>query len=832
MQADRPIAVTSPLGDDVLLFYRMQATEALGQMFDHALEVISEDHAIKLEDLLGQAVTVTLDLAGGGQRHFHGVVSELSQEGVVGRFARYHLRLRPWLWFLTRTADCRIFQGQSVPEIIKTVFGDLGFSDVEDALTGSYAARDYCVQYRETAFEFVSRLMEREGIYYWFKHEQDRHTLVLADSYTAHAPVPGYETIPFYPPQTDEASDLDRFLSWRISQQVQPTSYTLDDYDFEAPRSDIRAAATTTRKHAGADYKVFDYPGQYTDTGVGEDYAKYRLEELTAGHETHAARGTARGLHAGALFDLADHPRADQNKEYLVVSAEHVLAAGGYETGDPGAGNVTYEGRLVAIDAQVPYRTPRRTRKPEVQGPQTAMVVGPSGETVWTDQYGRVKVQFHWDRHGASDENSSCWLRVSQAWAGKTWGAMHLPHVGQEVIVDFLEGDPDRPLVTGRVYNAEQMPPLELPASKYKSIIRDHYGNEIRFDGTAGQEHMTLFSPSHGSMFQLGRSDKKFTRSSSESFTFGDTYALHLGSKVSQVKGNTTSITLGTSFAHKRGADVSVGVGMALAGFVGMKGSVTLGGEVSLAGSWKASYGWSREFKYTKGDYSRTSDSDIVLDSRRDVIACGGKNDHTQFRSNDDEISLSWGKSSKSRNMSAIDTGSMVFAALSGALMGTAGAAGGLMSWADGDTLAAARDRDGNQLDEVTVDLDRAKSNADSDAVTAVGVLAGMVASIGAIKGESVSPPAHDEVTSKVAVTDEQVVIFVGKDKKTKITVSADKGVKIETDKEFRIEAKEDIDLSSSGGNVHYSAPNVEYDTKLMKIKGGNLEHPNLKVLK
>ncbi|MFH1844711.1 MAG: type VI secretion system tip protein TssI/VgrG, partial [bacterium] len=447
MQSDRPVSVSSPLETDKLLFYRMTATEALGRLYDFDLEVLSDDHNIKLEDLLGQSMTVHLELPDGGERHFNGIVSQLSFLGTIGRHAHYGIQLHPWLWFLTRTADCRIFQNKKLPDIIKEILAEFGFSDIEDCLSGNYEAWDYCVQYRETAFNFISRLMEQEGIYYYFKHDEDKHTLVLSDSYSAHEAVTGFETIYFYPPEVSAKSDHDRFLSWRISQQVQATSFTLDDYDFEAPKSNLQTSATATKKHSGTDYKVFDYPGEYPDTGVGSEYVKYRMEELKAEYEICSAHGSARGLMAGCLFSLSDHPRDDQNKEYLVVSASHTLESGGYESGESGSGEFTYLGSIEAIDAQVPYRSPRTTPKPIVQGVQTAVVVGASGKDVWTDEYGRVKVQFHWDRVGANDENSSCWVRVSQNWAGKDWGGMFILHIGHEVIVDFLEGDPDRPII-------------------------------------------------------------------------------------------------------------------------------------------------------------------------------------------------------------------------------------------------------------------------------------------------------------------------------------------------------------------------------------------------
>lgn len=592
MQPVRPVELTSPLGADVLLFHRMSATESLGRLFEFTLDVLSADHNVKLEDLLGKPLTVHLEIAGGGRRHFNGIVSQISFEGSVGRLAHYSLSLHPWLWYLTRTTDCRIFQNKTVPDIIKEVFRDLGFSDFEDALSGSYEPWDYCVQYRESAFDFVSRLMEHEGIYYYFKHEETRHTLVLADAYGAHAAVDGYAEVLFYPPEKGDDANPDRLREWRLYQRIQPTSFTLNDYNFETPKSDIRTSATATKKHAGADYKVFDYPGEYAEAGVGSEYVKYRMEEATAEYETYAAVGTARGLAAGCLFSLADHPRDDQNKEYLVVTATHSLTAGSYESGDlAAASEVSYQGTLTAMDAQVPYRPRRLSPDPRVQGPQTAVVVGPSGEEIWTDKYGRVKVQFHWDRYGRKDENSSCWVRVAQVWAGKNWGAMHIPRIGQEVIVDFLEGDPDRPIITGRVYNADQMPPYALPDNQTQSGLKSRSTkggdtatfNEIRMEDKKGNEELYVHAEKdekivveHDKSEDVGH-DETITIGHDRTETVGNNEALTvIANRTRNVNRNET-VTVTLTRTHTVGINEMINVGAAQEVTVGAARTLTVG---------------------------------------------------------------------------------------------------------------------------------------------------------------------------------------------------------------------------------------------------------------
>ena len=498
LQAERAIEIFTPLGDDVLLFHRMTATEALGRLFRFDLDLLSKDPNIKFENLLGQNVTVRLELPQDKTRYFNGFVSRFSLSGSLGDLSAYTVTVHPWLWFLTRTADCRIFQEMTVPDIIKQVFRDHGFTDFEEALSGSYRTWTYCVQYRETDFNFVSRLMEQEGIYYYFKHEKDKHTLVLSDSVSSHEPFPGYEKIPFFPPDEHLRREEHHIHEWTVSQEVQPGIYALNDYDFERPKANLQVKSSIQRGHARAKMEIFDYPGEYTQTGDGETYVRARIEELQAEYEQVQGQSNARGLSVGSLFQLVDYPRQDQNREYLVVSATHELESDVYADGSAAGGEDVYTCSFTALHSKQPYRQPRTTPKPMVQGPQTAVVVGPSGEEIYTDKYGRVKIQFHWDRYGKFDENSSCWVRVSHPTAGKGWGAVQIPRIGQEVIVEFLEGDPDQPLITGRVYNANQMPPFELPGSGMVSGMKSNSTpggggyNEISMNDTKGQEGITI----------------------------------------------------------------------------------------------------------------------------------------------------------------------------------------------------------------------------------------------------------------------------------------------------------------------------------------------------
>jgi len=495
-QSNRRFTVSTPLDDDALVLRKLSGSEKLSGLFEFDLELHSNDIDIKHEDLLGENVTVGIELPDGEIRHLNGFVSQIAMEGYDDRHVVYRATLSPWFWFLTRTSDCRIFQEMTVPDIIKKVFNDHGFSDFQDLLTATYRTWEYCVQYRETDFNFISRLMEQEGIYYFFTHEDGKHNLVMADAPSAHETVSGYDTVPFFPPDDNGRRERDHLQSWKASKQIQPGSYALTDYDFKAPKKSLMASSEVPRDHTASEFEIYDYPGEYTESADGDHYVKARIQELQAQHEILQGDGDAAGLTTGAAFTLSDFPREDQNRKYLIISASYDLSSSGLEGG--GDNQERFHISIQAMDAEQSYRAPRSTPKPAVQGVQTAVVVGPKGEEIHTDEFGRVKVQFHWDRYGEANENSSCWIRVAHIWAGKSWGGIHTPRIGQEVIVDFLEGDPDQPIITGRVYNKDNMPPYELPANKTQSGMKTRSSkggdatnfNEIRFEDKKDSEEV------------------------------------------------------------------------------------------------------------------------------------------------------------------------------------------------------------------------------------------------------------------------------------------------------------------------------------------------------
>lgn len=495
-QAQRPIAIETPLGEDTLLLRSFSVREQIGAPFVIEADLLSEtDFAVKFDDIVGHGVTIRLQLGDGSTRYFSGCVSRFTQLANHGSYARYHATIVPWLWLLTRASDCRIFQEKSVPDIIKEVFDAHGFADYENTISGSHDPRTYVVQYRETDFNFVSRLMEEEGIYYWFKHENGKHTLVLADAASSSEPFPGYETIPFNE-ITRAGYEQETIFDWVVEKLLQPVKYAVTDYEPTTPTTSLLATTDKSRAHGQARFEIYDYATAHTTVDGGEKIAKIRLEELGAQHEVGRGQARARGIAAGSTFEMKGHGRSDQDRKYLVTSVAIDVDGGEFESGKNEGEFFTCQ--FTAIPADQPYRQPRNTPKPVIRGPQTAVVVGPKGEEIYTDKYGRVKVHFFWDRLQSPDEKASCWIRVAQHWAGKQYGAAYHPRVGHEVIVEFLEGDPDRPIITGRVYNGVNMPPYALPGMQTISTLKSNTSkggggfNEIRFEDKKGDEQIFI----------------------------------------------------------------------------------------------------------------------------------------------------------------------------------------------------------------------------------------------------------------------------------------------------------------------------------------------------
>jgi type VI secretion system secreted protein VgrG len=527
-QDGRFMAITTPLGKDVLLLESFSGKEALSQLFHFKLGMFADAQSkVTFEQLLGQKVTVTLSPEGGTTpRYLNGIVSRLSQgQRVKGleqgaTLIHYEADMVPQLWLLTKNVQSRIFQQKSVPDILKVVLKGL---DVTYEIQGTFAARDYCVQYRESDFDFASRLMEEEGIYYFFKHTSSGHQLVLANTPQSHPAVAGPSPIKYEEIGGAARAD-ERIVHWVKSQEIRTAKQTLRDHCFELPDDNLEAvepitesvqAGTVTHKFktgANSSLENYDFPGRYAQRFDGVDpggsdqasnlqkifqdnkrTAGIRIQEEATPGLVIEGQSDCRALTAGHKFTLSEHFNA--NGSYVLTDVEHTASIEGAYTSGPRKGS-TYTNAFHCIPVALPYRPPRHTPKARVDGTQTAVVVGPSGEEIFTDKYGRVKVQFFWDRQGQKNANSSCWVRVGTLWAGKQWGMIHIPRIGQEVIVAFEEGDPDQPIIVGSVYNADQMPPYALPTNKTQSGIKsrstlkgdaDHF-NELRFEDKIDKE--------------------------------------------------------------------------------------------------------------------------------------------------------------------------------------------------------------------------------------------------------------------------------------------------------------------------------------------------------
>jgi type VI secretion system secreted protein VgrG len=518
-QDDRSIAIDSKLGENELLLKTMSFTEQLGRPFVIKVDLLSEQPAVDFLKLIGEAATIRWNMPDvSGQtkkRYFSGYFRSFVQRPRADGFYCYEATIVPWLWFLTRTADCRIFHSamteppdeMTVPGILKKVFKDHGFDDYTPSLTGSYRKMDHCVQYRETDFNFVSRLMEQEGIYYFFDHEGEggspKHKLKLVDAMSAHSEYPNYESIK-YRASAESPDARGNILSWSRMKQVQPGAYKVNDFDFKRPKTPLLGGGTKDRNHANSTFEMYDFAANYADEEAGDygdRYGKLRIEELQAQHDLIVGQSDCPGLVCGSKFTLEDHPRSDENGTYVIVGVNYRCTAEAYKTSSQGQGG-QQEKRFVcdftAIPANSVFRPARTTPKPRIQGPQTAMVVGKAGEEILTDEFGRIKVQFHWDRYSPANENTPCWVRVAQSWAGKNWGSIFIPRIGQEVIVEFLDGNPDRPIVTGAVYNGESKPPYTLPDNATMSTIKSNSSkggggfNEFRFEDKKGSEQVFI----------------------------------------------------------------------------------------------------------------------------------------------------------------------------------------------------------------------------------------------------------------------------------------------------------------------------------------------------
>ncbi|RWO01966.1 type VI secretion system tip protein TssI/VgrG [Mesorhizobium sp.] len=602
MPNERATVVQTPVGADLLTFTHLVGRDEISRCLAYTVGFVSSSPEIDPLKMLGGAVSIEGE--SDPKRWFSGLVSEFRLTRIEDRLAYYEAVIRPWLWFLGNTTDCRIFQNMSVIEIVEEVFSKYSTAKFEKRLQGSYPPREYCVQYDESDLDFVQRLLEHEGILYFFEHDEGKHTLVLADAMNKLKPAPGYEKVPYHFEGQGSRRDVEYITEWIPGSSVRPGAYVHTDYDFEKPGADLMAKSAQPFSHKLAAGENYRQPGAHLDVGRGDSLAAIRREEIQAVHQRIAAVGTVRGLYSGCTFKLDGFPREDQNQEYLVVSAEYRLFDPGYRAlADVESEN--FKVILGVAPTALAYRPPRVTTRPIMRGPQTATVVGPSGEEIFTDKYARVKVQFHWDRLGKKDQNSSCFVRVSQTWAGSGWGFIQIPRIGQEVIVDFIEGDPDLPIITGRVYNASQMPPYGLPGSATQSGWKSDSSkggggyNELMFEDKAGSElvnfqaqkdHNLLIKNDRTKLVQHDQSDRidhdakhsvghnlDEDVGNNKTVKVGVDQTTDIGNNDTETVGVNRSLTVGSNETISIGANSTETIGIAHTQTVGAVQTVTVG---------------------------------------------------------------------------------------------------------------------------------------------------------------------------------------------------------------------------------------------------------------
>ena len=530
------------------------AVEKLSFPYEVQLSLATEDE-INLEDVMGREALLTI--AGTeSDRFFHGVIDRFVQVGSKGRFFLYQARLVPSLRLLALEQDCRIFQNKTVKDIVSTVLKDAGITSdrFEFRLQGRYHPKEYCVQYRETDLDFISRLLEEEGIFYFFEHSDEKHLLVFGDSTVNYQPIPGEATILYHP--SDSRVPGEEFIhSFRFEREIRTSKVTLKDYNFEKPSLDL---TTRAQESLEKDLEVYDYPGKFDKEEDGRRLARLSLEKNLSVRDMGFGQSYCPRLTPGLTFQLSEHDLESLNQEYLLTEVNHKgIQPQELEERAETEEEFHYSNAFVCIPSSVQYRPPGKVRRPCVHGLQTAVVTGPSNEEIYTDEHGRVKVQFHWDREGRQDENTTCWLRVGQIWAGKGWGAVFIPRVGDEVLVDFLEGDPDKPIVVGSVYNKENQPLYPLPDEKTKSTIKtksypnDTGFNEIRFEDKKGEEEIFIHA----------QKDMNISVGNNQSTSVSSNRSVSAGNDESKDVGNNQTISVGTKQAIEIGSNQKITVG-------------------------------------------------------------------------------------------------------------------------------------------------------------------------------------------------------------------------------------------------------------------------------
>ncbi|EGO9679606.1 type VI secretion system tip protein VgrG, partial [Escherichia coli] len=494
----------SAVPDGMLLFASLGGTETVGELFTYSIKLktpdilnlgyVSPAANLQLKPMVGKDLCVNIELDGGGKRYISGLVTAARVAGHQGCSVVYELRLEPWLKILTHTSDYKAFQNKNVVEILDEVLDEYPWP-VEKRLVENYPTRAWQVQYGETDFDFVQRLMQEWGIYWWFEHSENSHTLVLADAINVHKACADSPLVCYY--QKGLKLDKEFIHTITANESLRSGQWVLNDFDFMKPRSLLKSTVANPRETGLAEYEHYEWPGDYFTKSEGEMLTRIRMEEQRSPGSRVQGSGNIRTLMTGFTFTLENYPTAEVNREYLLVQTTLFIQDNAQHSGQEQ--HFSYSTSFELHPTSEVYRPQRTLSKPHTKGPQSAIVTGPAGQEIWTDKYGRVKVQFGWDRYGKNDENSSCWVRVSYPWAGKGFGGIQIPRIGQEVLVDFKNGDPDLPIIVGRTYNQDTMPPWGLPGAATQSGFYSHTigggptnANALRFEDKTGGEEIWL----------------------------------------------------------------------------------------------------------------------------------------------------------------------------------------------------------------------------------------------------------------------------------------------------------------------------------------------------
>ncbi|MCR6181325.1 type VI secretion system Vgr family protein, partial [Escherichia coli] len=494
----------SAVPDGMLLFASLGGTETVGELFTYSIKLktpdilnlgyVSPAANLQLKPMVGKDLCVNIELDGGGKRYISGLVTAARVAGHQGRSVVYELRIEPWLKILTHTSDYKAFQNKNVVEILDEVLDEYPWP-VEKRLVENYPTRAWQVQYGETDFDFIQRLMQEWGIYWWFEHNENSHTLVLADAINVHKACADSPLVCYY--QKGLKLDKEFIHTITANESLRSGQWVLNDFDFMKPRSLLKSTVANPRETGLAEYEHYEWPGDYFTKSEGEMLTRIRMEEQCSPGSRVQGSGNIRTLMTGFTFTLENYPTAEVNREYLLVQTTLFIQDNAQHSGQEQ--HFSYSTSFELHPTSEVYRPQRTLSKPHTKGPQSAIVTGPTGQEIWTDKYGRVKVQFGWDRYGKNDENSSCWVRVSYPWAGKGFGGIQIPRIGQEVLVDFKNGDPDLPIIVGRTYNQDTMPPWGLPGAATQSGFYSHTigggptnANALRFEDKTGGEEIWL----------------------------------------------------------------------------------------------------------------------------------------------------------------------------------------------------------------------------------------------------------------------------------------------------------------------------------------------------